>query len=101
MKLGFTVPNSWGMYTLKGDRALTKAATTLVNRVNRAKHPSQVVKAIETYYSSLKRKSGTRAMEEASDTVVVEAAAHFVEKVAEATDIGCEIADKLRNRYFY
>ena len=80
------IPTAWGMFTKAGDRALTRKASGLVEKLDRTTSQTTRENAYLAYLRSYRRMEDTKNFGEASDTDVREQVWDFFEKLCNQTD---------------
>lgn len=78
------IPNSWGMYTSKGNNRLKQFAKQLIIDLQNSTSGLDALKALMKYYKRWRRLHSTKTMGESGDTAVRECVADFGMKAAKA-----------------
>lgn len=79
------IPMTWGMFTKTGDRALTRKACGLVEKLEKTTSQTTMENAYLAYLRSYRRMGDTKSFGEASDTDVREQVWDFFEKLCNQT----------------
>jgi len=90
-----TIPESWGMYTPAGNKAITTRAQKLVDKILKAETYGKKLDAISSFLKSYAKMSDTRNRREALDTDVRDGVLGFCENLCMCLGIQLNILNTI------